>query len=436
MASGCGSSPWPCACCRLPACSWPRSLDLAYLADALPGINAESIEAMLTVLASSMLGVATFAVASMVAAYASASSAATPRSFSLVIADDVSQNALSTFIGAFIFSVVALTAMKNEFFQPGGRVALFGLTVAVFALVVLTFVRWVDRIARLGRLGSSIEKVEAAATAAFRRRKATPTLRGAPARRQLPQGEAVYADAVGYVQRVDVATLQACAEAARGWVSVVALPGTFATPGRPLAYVGTDEGADADANGVSAAIDTAWIASAFVIGKERLFDEDPRFGLVVLAEIADKALSPAVNDSGTAIAIIGSLARLLVLWGAPVETAAEPTYPRVEVPELLARDLFDDAFTPIARDGAGAVEVMVRLQKALSALASHGDTAMREAARAHALQALARAEQAMALPDDLTLVREISAFARRETPLVLDPSGATAGDSATAARRR
>lgn len=389
--------------------------DLAYLGEALPGINAESIETMLTILASSMLGVATFAVASMVAAYASASSAATPRSFSLVIADDVSQNALSTFIGAFIFGVVALTAMKNEFFQPGGRVALFGLTVVVFALVVLTFVRWVDRIARLGRLGSSIEKVEAAATAAFRRRKATPTLRGAPARRQLPQGEAVYADAVGYVQRVDVATLQACAEAAHAWVSVVALPGTFATPGRPLAYVGTDEGADADPDGGEpAAIDTGRIASAFVIGQDRLFDEDPRFGLVVLAEIADKALSPAVNDSGTAIAIIGSLARLLVLWGAPVETAAEPTYPRVEVPELSVQDMFDDAFTPIARDGAGAVEVVVRLQKALSSLAFQADASMRDAARAHGRMALARAEKAMHLPEDLAHVRDVAAFALRD----------------------
>ena len=135
----------------------------------------------------------------------------------------------------------------------------------------------------------------------------------------------------------------------------------------------------------------ARIARAFVIGKDRLFDEDPRFGLVVLAEIADKALSPGVNDSGTAIAIIGSLARLLVLWAAPVETAAEPTYDKSRGAGTLGADMFDDAFTPIARDGAGAVEVVVRLQKALSSLASHGDASMQDAARAHGRMALARA---------------------------------------------
>ncbi len=128
-----------------------------------------------------MLVIATFAVASMVSAYASASSIATPRTFALVIADDVSQNALSTFIGAFIFSIVALIAVKNGYYGKAGHFALFVLTLFVFAAVIFTFVRWVDRIARLGRLGTTIESVEAATAAALRRRRRTPHLRGVAA---------------------------------------------------------------------------------------------------------------------------------------------------------------------------------------------------------------------------------------------------------------
>ena len=64
----------------------------------LPEITRDAIESLLTISAASMLVIATFAVASMVSSYASAGSTATPRSFSLVIADDVSQNALSTFM--------------------------------------------------------------------------------------------------------------------------------------------------------------------------------------------------------------------------------------------------------------------------------------------------------------------------------------------------
>jgi uncharacterized membrane protein len=46
----------------------------------------------------------------------------------------------------------------------------------------------------------------------------------------------------------------------------------------------------------------------------RYFDEDPRFGLITLSEIASRALSPAVNDPGTAIQIISSYVRLFSLW--------------------------------------------------------------------------------------------------------------------------
>jgi uncharacterized membrane protein len=154
----------------------------------IPSVTTDSIEALLAILGASMLVIATFAVASMVSAYASASSSATPRSFTLIIADDVSQNALSTFVGAFIFSVVALTAAKNDFFQEPGLAALFVLTVVVFGVVILTFVRWVDQIARLGRLGASVEKVEAATAAAMRHRRAAPAFCGMPAKRRLPQG--------------------------------------------------------------------------------------------------------------------------------------------------------------------------------------------------------------------------------------------------------
>lgn len=69
----------------------------------------------------SMLGVATFAVGSMLADYSSASNSATPRSFPLIIADDVSQNALSSFIGAFIFGIVAYVALENGYYGPAGR---------------------------------------------------------------------------------------------------------------------------------------------------------------------------------------------------------------------------------------------------------------------------------------------------------------------------
>ena len=130
--------------------------DGTSLAQYAPELSPESLDALLTVMASSMLVIATFSVGSMVSAYASASNTVTPRSFSVVVADDASQNALSTFVGAFIFSIVALTALNNHYFETAGLFVLFLLTGFVFGSVIITFVRWVYSIARLGRMGSTI----------------------------------------------------------------------------------------------------------------------------------------------------------------------------------------------------------------------------------------------------------------------------------------
>ena len=205
----------------------------------------------------------------------------------------------------------------------------------------------------------------------------------------------------GYVQLIDIAVLQAWAVENEAWVLVAALPGTFAAPDRVLAYVSTRPG---DRN----RIDYKGVVESFLIGSDRLFDDDPRFGLVVLSEIAGRALSPAVNDPGTAIDIVGTLVRLFSLWGEPAMVGDEdaPKYDRVEVPEVSVRDMFDDAFTAIARDGAGVVEVSVRLQKALHSLASIGDAEMREAAEYHGQLALKRAHIALELAEDLAAVRE------------------------------
>lgn len=377
------------------------NLPLARLA---PDVSSESVESLLSIMAASMLAIATFAVASMVSAYSSASTTATPRSFPLVVADDVSQNALSTFVGAFIFSVVALMAMKNGYFEIAGRFTLFSMTVAVLGFVVFTFVRWTDRIARLGRMGATVAQVEAATASAMQRRLKAQSLGGVVRDAQAPAGgEAVFAAEVGYVQQIDMQALQEFAQDIGGHVVVDALPGTFAMPGSPLAHIVHGSAAKGD-------VDVERVASAFTIGRERVFDHDPRLGLIVLSEIAGRALSPAVNDPGTAIGILGTQVRLFTLWAKRDEThAGQPVaFDRVAVPVLQIDDLFDDAFTAIARDGAGAVEVGVRLQKSLRSLASAGDNAMRAAALRHAQRALVRAENTLSLQHEVDAIRALA----------------------------
>ncbi|WP_426357861.1 DUF2254 domain-containing protein [Pseudocolwellia sp. HL-MZ19] len=386
--------------------------DDTRLIDIVPSITSDAIETLLSIMASSMLVIATLSVTSMVSAYASASSTATPRSFSLVVADDASQNALSTFVGAFIFSIVALTAVKNNYFQNAGIFILFVLTITVFTLVIFMFVRWVDRIARLGRIISTIDKVEYATKNAFIVRKRAPTLCGVAVKSE-KQGEPIYARCVGYIQHIDIEAIDKWASKAEVRVAVATLPGTFTAPDRPLAYVYSPDGKLQEDN-------FDCLIDSFQIGGNRVFDNDPRFGLIVLSEIASKALSPAVNDPGTAIDVIGTLLRLFTQWNEPVDKdEIKPNcYKNVEVPEIMVEDMFDDAFTAIARGGAGLVEVSIRLQKTLVSLASLKDFEgnegnnheMKEAAEYYSRLALKRSKLAMSIEEDYLAVEKATKF--------------------------
>ncbi|MGB5247332.1 MAG: DUF2254 domain-containing protein [Woeseia sp.] len=375
------------------------------IADSLPEVQPDSIQVLLSITASSMLVIATLAVASMVSAYASAASTATPRAFSLLIADDVSKNALSIFMGAFIFTIVALVALKNGFFHRGGNFTLFVMTIAVLTWVVLTFVRWVDWIARLGRIGTTIDKVERAAMLALQQRRLKPAMGGKPATSRQASGVRVEAESVGYVRHINMESLQSCAKSNDLQIWLAAVPGTLVSPGRALAYI--EQGAAGQGEP-----DISAVRAAFDLGRKRIYDDDPRFGLIALSEIASRALSPAVNDPGTAIEIMGSFIRLFSALAEPLgeNEKTEVKFDRVNVPLLSSRELLDDAFRPMVRDGAATVEVQIRAQKALKAIAALSHDNLAQAARRMSRVALQRAELALNFPHDVDAVNEAAAW--------------------------
>lgn len=378
-----------------------------------PEVNPESITVLLEVISSSMLVMAVFAVGSMLAAYQSASKSGTPRSFSLVVSDDVSQNALSTFIGAFIFSIVAQVAMLNGYYEKAGTFILFIITVLVFVLVIFSFIKWVDSIARLGLLGTVIKKVEVAATAALLRRRDEPFLGGVEAE-PIPdsaqrEGHPLFTRQVGYIQRVDLACLQVLAEEGDLRITLAAVPGDFVTGHQPLAYICEGKGARS-----GEAMDEKALLDAFAIDNDRTFDEDPGFGLTALSEIASRALSPAVHDPGTAIEITDILVRLFSAYGneKPEQEKAKVDFDRIAVPALSHKSLFDLAFSAISRDGAGCIEVVERTLKALATLADLGNDEMAKAAVASARLTVAHAEAALKVPAEVDKLHAASAFLR------------------------
>lgn len=369
-----------------------------YIPETLPTrIGADAVDKILGIIASSMLAVTTFSLSTMVTAYGAASSGVTPRATTLVMQDTTTQNALATFIGSFLFSLVGIIALSTGAYGAQGRVLLFAVTIGVVILIVYTLLRWIDHLSKLGRVGETIDRVEAAAIAAINHRSQWPYMGGSAYPPDLmlpPSARCVSSDQTGYVQHIDVSALGAIAERAQASIYVEVLPGSFVHLGMPLARIVTPNGQATDE-----ADRQSMILAALTIGTRRTYENDPRFGLCVLCEIASRALSPATNDPGTAIDVIGRGVRTLSCWGKPRQPApaAGPGCERVHLRGLTVDDVFDDFFPPISRDGASIIEVNVRLLKALISLAEINPPLFRQACARHAQVLLARADTALTL---------------------------------------
>ena len=370
----------------------------------VPGsIGSDAVDDILRILATSMLAVTTFSLSTAVQAYGNATNNVTPRATKLLIEDVTTQNVLATFIGAFLYGLVGIIALSTGLYGSQGRVILFVATLLVILLIVVTLLRWVDHLLELGRVGKNTSRVEEAATKAIRDRVEHPFLGGRPLRdpeREIPAtAKAVHSERIGYVQNIDVQALSDLAEKHGGEIFATVLPGTFIDASRPLAWL----------SGIPPAEETeAAVRDAVSIGEERSFEQDPRYGFSVLTEIASRALSPSMNDPGTAIDVIGRVVRVLSIWGGCDDhDGGNVPCPRVHVPPVELRELFDDAFKPIARDGASLFEVQIRLQKALNALAKIDRRYAREAAR-HARFALTHAERALSLPEEKAPLAELA----------------------------
>ncbi|MCB1207177.1 MAG: DUF2254 domain-containing protein [Verrucomicrobiae bacterium] len=362
------------------------------------GMGAESVDSLLNILASSMLAVTTFSLGIVLSAFGSAASHVTPRAARLLMEDTATQNALATFLGAFLFSIVGIIALKAGVYGENGRLVLFVVTIAVIVVIVVTFIRWIEILRTFGRMGDTISRVEKATRESFAARLASPCLGGNPLLEAIPDDAVpLMSSRTGYVEHLDMGRLSGCAETHDTDIYLAALPGSFVHLSAPLAWVRSRGNLELPAEEIEA---------AFTIENHRTFEQDPRFGITVLAEIASRALSPAVNDPGTAIDVIGRGVRLLSGWTEKGD--AESTYPRLWVKPIRAAEVFEDFFRPISRDGASLVEVQIRLQKALLALAQCGVTGFPEAARKQSREALERAEAALVVESDREILRELS----------------------------
>ncbi|WP_158234173.1 DUF2254 domain-containing protein [Oceaniglobus indicus] len=356
-------------------------------------IEPEAVEKLLEILASGMLAVVIFSLSVMVSARQSASSQVTPRSHQLINEDTTTQNVLATFLGAFLFSLVGVITLRTQVYAGDAAAITLFFTLIVITLMIVAILRWISHLADLGSVVETTRKVEEAAVSGMQSWLNNPCMGGSPLN-HAPRGTPIAARRTGYVQHVDMSKLDDLVTPSGGALYLVARPGSFVSVGQPIAHRTADMDEDA-------------VHDAFTIDDARRFDQDPRFGLIVLSEIAQRALSPGINDPGTAIDVLTRHQRLMESYRDGVDgEEVEPIHPMIFVPPLKIASLFRDAFDPIARDGAGMVEVQIRLQHVLASLTRDGaDDDLSRAARATSKRSLERAMLAIELDHDKTRLK-------------------------------
>ncbi len=364
------------------------------------GVKRDILLNLLGILASTMLTVATFSVSAMVGAFAAVSTTATPRATRIVMADRSSQNALTSFLSAFIYAIVALVALSILEYGNNGRLLLFAGYVVMVIWVLVSFVKWVDRVSNLGRMGDTLERVEEACEEAFSSPELMGTLGARRAKGEAPAGTEIFPERIAYLRNVDVSELDTVAGELGAAIRLHRRPGAFVDKRDSLAVLVGGKEPDDDAMGR--------IRKAFQMGETRRVEVDPRFGLILFSEIADRALSPAVNDPGTAISVLGTQVRLLEKWDCQTREREDVKFTNVEVPAFNPEDLMDDAFTAISRDGAGMFEVCARLQKSLTTLARLGNPGLRAAAIRHSQLALEQSDAALGTEAHREIIRNLA----------------------------
>ncbi|MBC7172070.1 MAG: DUF2254 domain-containing protein, partial [Polyangiaceae bacterium] len=287
------------------------------------------------------------------------------RTLRTFLEDGTTRFTLGSFVSSFVFALLVLSQVRESrdetaAYVPGVSVyASFALTL----VCVAAFVRYIDHMAH------SIRAVHVIARVADEARRAVERVcpegvevATVPALPDGPPDRCVSNDHLaGILTHVNEKGLLAWATARDVVVHVLPSIGAFVPKGAPLLAVwGQNE------------VEPSEVRSFLGLGAERTPDQDPAFGLRQLVDIAERALSPGVNDPTTAVQAldqIHDLLRALAPRSLPAPLLlVHGGRARVAIERPGWSSYVEVAFEEIRQYGCGSVQVVRRMRGALDDL--------------------------------------------------------------------
>ncbi|MGZ6621702.1 MAG: DUF2254 domain-containing protein [Solirubrobacteraceae bacterium] len=339
--------------------------------------TADAARQILTTLAAAVITVVGIVFSITIVTLTLASTQFGPRMLRNFIRDRGTQFTLGTFVATFVYATLVLISIgpgsRGKNFVPHLSITTAVGLVTLSMAVLIYFIHHIAVSIQLPHVIASIAKdlsraIDAEASddrVSLESGPSVPEL----LRRMTDAGGAVPAPASGYLQFIQHETLIAPAAEKDAVIRLLHRPGHFVVRGHPLATVWPPGAADA----VSRALRVAHIT-----GSNRTLAQDLAFAVDQLVEIAIRALSPAVNDTFTALTCIDwlgeSLCKVTTLW-LPLRVHRDSHgYVRVITAHVSYARLIERAFEKIRQAGREMPAVFIRQLEALSKIAQHTTT--------------------------------------------------------------
>ena len=342
--------------------------------------------------------------------------------------DPVIKAVLVVLTATFTYALAGLRTVDQE--RPVPTLLLVGaaaLGLASFA-AVLAFTTHIVRALRIDTMMLRVHDDTGRAMAAFYPDHDDPTVQGPEELGGLAAapGRTVSAGTSGYVRNIRVEEAVQLTREHDLVVRVEVRPGDHVVRGAPIATVWTPDGEPADASADDV------VREVVRVDYERTIDQDAAFGFRQLEDIAVKAMSPGINDPGTAVAAVGHMSDLLTRLtgyrlGASLHADEEGTG-RVVVPDRDMRYYLDLACGQLRRFGAGEPTVLVALLRMLREVARAARDEEQRAEVARAADLVLEQLGDGLIDDDVEAVREAHrrvclALEGRTTEAYADRSG-------------
>jgi uncharacterized membrane protein len=338
--------------------------------------NADSTRLILTTLAGAVITVVGVVFSIMIVTLTLASTQFGPRIIRSFIRDRGTQLTLGTFVATFVYAILVLISIGGSggnFVPHLSATVALGL-VAVSMGVLIYFIHHIATSIQLPRVIANIANDLSKAIDAESRTEGSATEAGPSVEelllRMSERGGTVGAPASGYLQFVQHQELVRLAAEKGAVIRLLQRPGHFVVRGHPMATVWPPQATEA----VSDAL-----RRAHITGPVRTLAQDLPFAVDQLVEIAIRALSPAVNDTFTAMTCIDwlgeSLCKVTASWH-PVRVHRDGHgFVRVITAHISYERLVEHAFEKIRQAGRGNPSVLIRQLDSLSGIIEETRTA-------------------------------------------------------------